>query len=105
MLGAALLAAVGTAQAGEINPSDGTETTSTLAAQATVPAEAHRDMTTWLLLAEVSLTNGNVTALQSCLEQEMVAEVVSSFAQNLAAVVAPAEASQPWLSCGTSGCP
>jgi hypothetical protein len=55
--------------------------------------------------SRLSIINGNVTALQSGLEQEMVAEVVSSFAQKLKAVVAPAEASQPWLSCGTSGCP
>jgi hypothetical protein len=86
MLSAGLLAASGAAQAGEAGSSNVAGTT-------------------LLLLAEVSLTDGKVTALQSCLERELGAEMVSSFALKSEAVAPPAETSQPWLSCGEAGCP
>ena len=98
IISTALLATAGNAQAGEAG-------TMPAASAAALPAEAGHDATTWLLLAEVSVTDGEVTTLQSCLDQARVASMVNSFAQQLEAVAAPPEPSRPWLSCDETGCP
>lgn len=76
-----------------------------LLATAALPAAAEDDAATWLLLAEVSVSDGEVGVLQGCLDQERVTGMVNSFARKLEAVAAPVEESQPWLSCGEDGCP
>lgn len=98
ILTAALATAAVTAEAGETGSAPAVSA-------AVAPAEAGGDATTWLLLAEVSVSGGDVRALPSCLDQDRVASVVNTFARKLEAVAMPEEASQPWLSCGEAGCP
>lgn len=98
ILSAALFCVATTSNAGETRSMPA-------ASAAAVPAAAKGDAAIWLLLAEISVSDGEVSGLQSCLDQDRVATMVNSFARKLEAAAMPVEPSSPWLSCGEAGCP